>query len=103
MNKYGAVRCWSDLCQRMFDSKAERDHGEGLRLRQLAGEIFGLEYQPWYPLCENPRVAYVADFRYREKGRIVVEDVKGVMTGESRVKIAWVKEKYGVEVILIRR
>ena len=103
MNKYGAVRCWSELCQRTFDSKAERFRGEELRLRQLDGEIADLEYQPRYPLSKSPKVTYVADFRYRENGKIVVEDVKGVMTGESRVKIAWVKEKHGVEVQIIRR
>ena len=63
-NKYGAVSCYSQLCQRGFDSKAELARGEELHLRQMAGEISGLEYQPQFVLNEKPRCVYTADFRY---------------------------------------
>ena len=103
-NKYGAVRSWSELCQRNFDSKAERVRGEELRMLQLAGQITDLTYQPRYVLCEKPRITYTADFTYIEPGRgIIVEDVKGVLTEASRIRIAWLKDKLGINVQIIRR
>ena len=103
VNKYGARRTYSKLCQRWFDSKAECLRGEDLHLLQLGGQISKLAYQPAYELCRDPKVSYRADFRYRdEDGNRVVEDVKGVMTKECRVKLAWVKEKYLIEVVIIK-
>ena len=100
-NKYGAQRTWSELCQRTFSSKAEARRGEELELLQRAGEIIRLVYQPKWVLCKKPKITYTADFSYHEKGKVIVEDVKGVLTRETRVKLAWVKEKYGVEVRLV--
>jgi hypothetical protein len=101
-NKYHAKRTWSILCQREFDSRAEAMHGEALRLRELAGEIEHLEYQVRYELCDKPRVWIVPDFRYIEKGRIHVEDVKGMVTDAARVKMAWLNKQYGISVKIIR-
>ena len=102
-NKYGAVQCWSELCQRNFDSKAERVRGEELRMLQLAGSIIELEYQPRYVLNEKPQCVYTADFRYieTELGQTVVEDVKGVMTEAARLRIIWLKQLTGIEVKVI--
>lgn len=107
MNKYHAKRTYSNLCKRMFDSKAEALYGEQLRLRELAGEIEGLEYQVTYELCDKPKVSIRPDFRYaiRDSGgipRLHVVDVKGKMTDASRIKMAWLKKQYGIEVELIR-
>lgn len=113
-NKYGSVRCWSSLCQRTFASKAERARGEDLYMQQKAGIIFDLEYQPSWTLCKKPKITYTADFKYKKSriydtpdGRHIdhvdyVEDVKGMLTRETRIKIAWLKEQYGVEVELIK-
>ncbi len=105
MNKYGARRTWSELCQREFASMKECRRAEELTLLEKAREIYNLEFQPKYVLCSNPKITYTADFRYRDYTRpssdvIVVEDSKGLLLRETRVKIAWVKEKYGIDVIL---
>ncbi len=105
MNKYGSVRTWSELCQREFASKKECRRAEELTLLEKAREIYNLEFQPKYALCSKPKITYTADFRYRDYTRpssdvIVVEDSKGLLLRETRVKIAWVKEKYGIDVIL---
>jgi hypothetical protein len=105
-NKYHAKRTWSELCRRSFDSKAEAIRGEELRMLEMAGEIRKLGYQPKFVLCEKPRVTITLDFVYIEgKGvdaKWVYEDVKGVLTRDSRTKLAWLKEKYSIEVRLIR-
>lgn len=102
-NKYGARRTWSELCQREFASKREAQRGEELALLERAGEIHTLQYQPKYILCEKPRITYAADFFYVDikNARTVVEDVKGVLTRETRVKLAWLKEQQGVGVELV--
>jgi hypothetical protein len=111
-NKYGSIRTWSELCQRTFDSKAEAKRGEELALLELAGVIRGLAYQCPFRLCEHPKITVTVDFVYRvsgdtdeENGRyyFVHEDVKGVLTRDFRTKLAWLKEKYGIDVKLVRR
>lgn len=111
MNKYHAKKTWSELCQRTFDSKAEARRGEELRLLELAGEIKHLEYQIPFRLCVKPKITITIDFRYRAwdgyvefdgNGYDVYEDVKGMLTRDSRTKLAWLKEKYGVDVTLIK-
>lgn len=105
-SKYGNRRAYSPLCGRTFDSLAELRYGEQLFLRQQAGEIVALEYQPAFILrALPPRVSYRADFRYREVagGRLVVVDVKGVLTPAGRIKLAWLLEKQpDVRVTLLR-
>ena len=101
-NKYGARRTWSNLWQRWFASKAEHDRATDLFLLQTAGEISNLEFQPKFILCDKPKITYSADFKYLEGNKIVVEDVKGVLTRECRIKIAWIKEKFDIEVRLVR-
>ena len=100
--KYGAQRTWSELCQRTFASKAEARRGEELEMFQRAGEISNLVFQPKWVLCEKPKITYAADFSYHENGKVIVEDVKGVLTRETRVKLAWLTEKYGVKVALVQ-
>ena len=101
-SKYRNRRTWSGLCQRFFASKAECTRGETLHLLQLAGEIKDLEYQPRYKLCDKPRITYVADFYYLDDHELpVVEDVKGMLTGQARVKIAWAEFRYGMHVRLV--
>ncbi|KKN74890.1 hypothetical protein LCGC14_0386390 [marine sediment metagenome] len=76
--------------------------GEELALLEIAGEIKDLVYQYRVALCKKPRVTITIDFMYREKGKYVYEDTKGVLTREFRVKMAWLKEKWGVEVVLTK-
>jgi hypothetical protein len=101
-NKYGAVRTYSELCKRTFDSKAEARRGEELRYRELAGEISDLVYQVGFELSTVPRVTITMDFRYKDAGVVIYEDVKGVMTRDFRTKLAWLKEKTGIEVRIVK-
>ncbi len=85
-NKYGALKV--DINGRRFDSKKEGARYAELLLLEVAGEIKGLELQPKYVLqaAFNHRantyrpITYTADFRYCEKGELVVEDVKSWIT-----------------------
>ena len=102
-NKYGAIRSYSQLCEREFHSKAEMVRGEELALLERAGEIKRLEYQVKFPLCDKPKITIKIDFAYLSKGKMVYEDVKGYKeTREFRVKRMWLKEKFGVDIILTK-
>ena len=101
-NKYGAKRTWSELCGRMFASKAEARRGEELYALELYGAISNLEYQPKFLLSEKPKITYTPDFKYIEDGKVIYEDVKGVLTRDTRTKLAWVKEKYNIDIRLTR-
>ena len=101
-NKYSAKKTYSELCGRTFDSKAEAKRGEELYLLQKEGEISDLQYQMPYQLCLKPNIKIKIDFVYRQNGKQVVEDVKGMMTREFRVKRAWLAEKYNVQVVLTK-
>ena len=101
-NKYRAQRTCSELCRRTFDSKAEAKRGEELALLEKAGAISDLRYQIPFVLSVSPKVSITIDFTYLTQGKRTFEDVKGVLTRDSRTKLAWLKEKYGVDVRLIR-
>ncbi len=107
MNKYGAKKTYSELCQREFDSKGEAIRAEQLCLLEKAGQIKNLEYQVPFVLCEKPKITITIDFHYQEFHNPflenVYEDFKGMLTRDSRTKLAWLKEKYNVSVKLIRR
>lgn len=101
MNKYGARRTWSELCQRTFSSKAEARRGEDLCLLQRAGEISDLQYQVKFVLCKSPKVTITVDFSYKENGETVLEDQKGWgETREFRVKRIWLKTLTGQDIKL---
>ncbi len=99
-NKYGARRTYSELCQRFFASKKEAARGEELKLLEMGGEITNLIYQTPFRLCLKPKITITLDFSYEENSRPVYEDSKGVLTRDTRTKLAWLKEKYGIDVIL---
>jgi len=102
MNKYGAKRTWSEMCQRWFDSKAEGKRGEELHLLQMAGEIKELEYQVLFILNGKPKVTIRIDFKYSENGCVLYEDTKGVLTRDSRTKLAWLEQSTGIRVKLTK-
>lgn len=102
-NKYNARRTFSALCGRFFASQAEAQRGEGLALLEKAGEISNLQYQAKFVLSREPRVSITVDFFYIDNGVEVLEDTKGVLTRDFRTKLAWLKEKYGINVLLTGR
>lgn len=81
-NKFGARRTsWAGRC---YDSKAEADRAATLQLLARANEISDLQYQVTHKLT-LAELTYRADFVYRERGLLIVEDVKGVMTDRFRI------------------
>lgn len=100
-NKYSAKKTWSELCQRKFDSKAEARRAEQLFLAQKSGAISDLHFQVPFQLCLKPNIKIKIDFAYKQDGKQYYEDVKGMgETREFRVKRAWLKEKYGIEIFI---
>ena len=114
MNKYGAKRTWSELCQREFASKKECLRAEELTLLEKAGNIDGLEFQVKFVLSEKPHITISIDFKYKDydlrdrvladrtlkQTYIVYEDSKGVLTRDTRTKLAWLREKFGIDVLI---
>ena len=76
------------------------------------GEISDLRRQVAYELVPSvrfadanrakPAIRYVADFVYVEKGAEVIEDVKGVLTPEFKLKRHLMKALLGLEVRLTK-
>lgn len=86
-SKYNAQRTESGGIT--FDSKKEASRWEELQLMLRAGEISELRRQVEFALCVEGELIcrYRADFVYRNKaGRRIVEDAKGVRTGEYIIK-----------------
>ena len=75
-----------------FDSRAEARRWGHLCMQLRAGEISELRRQ----------VAYEPDFVYVEKGVEVIEDVKGVLTTEFKLKRHLMKALLGLEVRLVK-
>ena len=86
----------------VFSSKAEARRYLQLLLMEKAGEISGLRLQPEYELIPSfkknnktyRKTVYIADFEYKENGRIVVEDVKGFSTDVYKLKKKMFEYKY---------
>ena len=95
-NKFGAKKAGSLLFEgRMFDSKAERDRAEQLKVMEKDGDIQELELQPQTSLSKAD-IKYKPDFAYTEDGVRIYEDVKGVETEGFRIKSKlWKKYGYG--------
>jgi hypothetical protein len=79
----------------LFASKAEMKRYAELLMLERAGVIHDLERQPRFVLIEpfvHPLLGkchgltYVADFRYREGAKQIIEDVKGHITEVYKIK-----------------
>lgn len=82
-----------------FASKREAKRYSELKLLEKAGVISHLELQPRIKIeiggipikfDSGRQVYYVADFRYIEDGKYVVEDTKGFRTRDYKLKKALV-------------
>lgn len=98
MSKYRSIPTAVDGIT--FASRAEARRYGHLKLLQQAGAISGLELQPRFPLIVNgvKVCTYVADFRYVDRKRTIVEDVKGCRTQVYRLKRALMLACYGIEI-----
>ena len=100
MNKYRNKKVQVDMY--VFDSIAESRRYKELKLLERAGEIQSLELQPHFLLQEafkkNGRtfrkIEYIADFKYIENGKTIVEDVKGIQTDVFKLKHKLFEKKY---------
>ena len=92
MNKYRNKKVIVDGEE--FGSKKEGNRYKELRLLERAGEISNLELQPRFLLQDKfkkngktyRKIEYVADFKYIENGKKIVEDVKGIQTDVFKLK-----------------
>lgn len=92
MNKYRNKKVIVD--KKEFDSKREGNRYKELKLLERAGEIKNLELQPRFLLQDSfkkngrtfRKIEYVADFKYIENGKAIVEDVKGMQTDVFKLK-----------------
>lgn len=92
MNKYRNKKVIVD--GKEFDSKREGNRYKELRLLERVGKISNLELQPRFLLQDSfkkngktyRKIEYVADFKYIENGKTIVEDVKGMQTDVFKLK-----------------
>ena len=92
MNKYRNVNVMIGTIK--FDSIAEARRYQELKLLEKAGEISCLKLQPRYLLQEGfkkngktyRKIEYVADFRYFNGEKVIIEDVKGKETEAFKIK-----------------
>ena len=100
MNKYNARKVQIDGFT--FDSQREAERYSELKLMEKAGEITDLTVHPKIELqsgfyYKNERIraiTYEADFQYREKGNLIIEDVKGMETQAFRIKWKLLQYKF---------
>ena len=86
----------------VFDSAKEAKRYRELKLLERAKEISNLELQPRFLLQESfkkngktyRKIEYVADFKYIENGKTIVEDVKGLQTDVFKIKHKLFERKY---------
>lgn len=78
----------------VFDSIQESKRYKELKLLLRAGQISNLELQPHFLLQDSfmkngktfRKIEYIADFKYIENGKTIVEDVKGIQTEVFKIK-----------------
>lgn len=85
--KYGNKIVLDDKGRR-FPSIGEMRRCHELENMEALGFIDKLELQPRFRLIVNGQqiCCYIADFKYRENGRYIVEDFKGYQTPEFKLK-----------------
>ena len=86
----------------IFDSAKEAQRYRELKLLEKAKQISNLELQPRFLLQDSFRkngktyrkIEYVADFKYIENDKTIVEDVKGLQTDVFKIKHKLFEKKY---------
>ena len=103
-NKYGAKKVEVDGS--IFDSYGEARYWQILRLRERAGEIYGLERQKRYDIIVNGQKIgfYKADFAFYDKReeRFRVQDFKGVVTREFNRTKKLIKAIHNIEIEVVK-
>ena len=100
-SKFNAVKTYVDGI--LFDSKWEAKRYSLLKIREKAGEISDLKLQVSFPLIINDiKVAtYISDFTYYDliNNSKVVEDSKGFLTPEYKIKKKLMKAIFDIDVL----
>lgn len=100
MNKYKNTKIVVDNIK--FDSNLEATRYKELKLLERVGTITDLELQPRFLLQDSfkkngrtfRKIEYVADFKYIENGKTIVEDVKGLQTDVFKLKHKLFEKRY---------
>lgn len=90
-----------------FDSQKEAYRYKVLKKLENDGKIVGLKTQVIYELApsvvingrKKPALRYKADFVYHYCGKMIVEDVKGVLTVVYKIKRHLMKSVYGIDIL----
>lgn len=102
MTKYKSKKCPCGYGH-VHDSKKEAKRCDELHVIQRAGLISELETQVKFELIPSRKYAdmpneravnYIADFVYKEGGKVIVEDVKGVKTKDYVIKRKMFKDRF---------
>ena len=90
----------------MHQSTLESRRCDELQLMEQGGLIRDLEQQPRYRLDVNGVHVcdYIADWRFydNERGGVVVQDAKGILTDACRLKLKLMAAIHGIDVELVR-
>ena len=100
VGKFGNVKTAVDGIE--FDSKLEAKRYTHLKLLRYAKQIKDFKMQVTYPLAVNGQKIcdYRADFVVEQlDGSVVVEDTKGFVTAEFKLKKKLMKAVLGIDVI----
>lgn len=85
-----------------FDSIAEKDRFIQLKMLETKGYIKDLKLQVPFVLIHKSEygnaIRYIADFTYLIDKELVVEDVKGVLTKEYKLKKRLMQEIYNINI-----
>lgn len=84
-----------------FDSIRESKRYLDLKNLERAGHIRNLELQPRYDFKINGVFIgfYKADFRYKEKDLLIIEDVKGMKTPVYNLKKKMMKAFHNINIL----
>lgn len=103
--KYGNKKVVVDGLK--FDSRKEANRYFELKLLEQAGKITDLKTQQKFELIPSQQIAgkvverpcnYIADFVYKENGKIIVEDTKGFKTKDYIIKRKLMLYVYGIKI-----
>ncbi len=98
-SKYGAIKVRLD--GHVFDSKAEAARYQELRTFEIAGVISNLGVHRRFTIHVNNLhiCEYICDFDYREDGKLVIEDVKGMKTPAYKLKKKLMLAVFGISIL----
>lgn len=103
-SKYGNKKVVIDGIK--FDSIREGNYYQQLKILERAGEISNLTLQPSFELApavtiagkKKRALAYRADFQYKENGKVIVVDVKGMKTAVYVIKRHLMKSVHNIDI-----